>query len=112
LALRNEIRSTAPSCWRFPRWFGFVAAEGDLGDDQATFELFRAFLDELETTPLPNPLKMVALEALLDRSAFSEGLPLPELADLGHQIVRRSPELSADLSEEHRAPLNDANLPS
>ncbi|MDP1915396.1 MAG: DEAD/DEAH box helicase family protein [Myxococcales bacterium] len=84
-------------------WFDFVEAEGDLETEQAaSLRSHGAFLRDLETTELTKCFKMVTLEALLEANALRDGLPLSELALRSHVILRRSPELFADVPEELR----------
>jgi len=44
--------------------------------------------------------KMITLEVLLERGSLLSGMPLRELADRSHALLRRSPELFADVTEE------------
>ncbi len=82
-------------------WFDFVDAEGDLESEQAaSLRSHGPFLRDLETTELSTCFKMVTLEALLEANALRDGLELAELALRSHALLRRSPDLFADVPEE------------
>ncbi len=84
-------------------WFDFVQSEGDLETEQAaSLQSHGSFLRDLETTELTKCFKMVTLEALIEANALRDGLLLTELALRSHVILRRSPELFADVPEELR----------
>jgi superfamily II DNA or RNA helicase len=88
---------------RHGSWFGFVRTEGDLGDNEiAAIEEAGAFLGELETTEMTKCFKMVTLEALLEVDALRGGMPLLDLARRSHSILRRSPELFAEMADDER----------
>ncbi|MBM4362128.1 MAG: DEAD/DEAH box helicase family protein [Deltaproteobacteria bacterium] len=88
---------------RYGGWFEFVRAEGDLsGEHGAAFDSARAFLREVEVTEMTKCFKMVTLEALLEADALLRGLDLPDLARRCHAIIRRSPELFAEVSDDAR----------
>jgi superfamily II DNA or RNA helicase/diadenosine tetraphosphate (Ap4A) HIT family hydrolase len=96
---------------RYGSWFGFVQSEGDLtGDEAGVVASAAAFLREIETTEMTRSFKMVTLQALLDAEALRTGLPLRDLAVRTHALLRRSPELFADVPEELRRPELDARL--
>jgi SOS-response transcriptional repressor LexA len=100
--------SLAPLRSRHGSWFEFVRAEGDLPADQAAaFDTHAGFLRELETTEMTKSFKMITLEALLESSALTTGMPLRELALRARAILRRSSELLADVADEHRAETPD-----
>jgi superfamily II DNA or RNA helicase/diadenosine tetraphosphate (Ap4A) HIT family hydrolase len=81
-------------------WFSFVLAEGDLNqEDRRAFEAYRGWIEELETTAMTRSFKMVALEALLEADAMSEGLSLEQVASRSFAIVKRSPELWRDVED-------------
>lgn len=86
-------------------WLGFVRAEGDLTPDQAlVLDTVGAFLAELEVTELSKSYKLVTLEVLLDADALPGGMPIRALALDAWRRLRRSPELLADVPENHRPP--------
>lgn len=86
---------------RHGSWFDFVHAEGDLAaDERAVRDVAGAFLREVETTEMTRSFKMVMLEALLD--AGLAGAKLSEVAARSHAILRRAPELWADVAEASR----------
>jgi superfamily II DNA or RNA helicase/diadenosine tetraphosphate (Ap4A) HIT family hydrolase len=79
-------------------WFGFVQAEGDLGESEAaTLGDAGAWLREVQKTTMTKCFKMVVLEALLDADALFTGMDLGDLAARSHDILSRSPELFEDL---------------
>ena len=88
---------------RHGSWFGFLHSENDL-DEQAAAAAREAsaFLGELEVMDMPTCFPMIALEALLEKDALRSGLSLTELARHSHAILRRSPELFAEVPEEQR----------
>jgi superfamily II DNA or RNA helicase len=88
---------------RHASWFDFVDAEGGLvGREGAAFAASAPFLRDLEATSMTKCFKMVTLEALLEASALREGLPLRDLALRSHAILRRSPELFAEVADDVR----------
>ena len=97
---------------RHGSWFGFVRAEGDLTPPEGrALEVAGAFLRDLETTEMTKSFKAVTLEALLDDDALRDGLALEALARRSHAILRRSPELFNDISEEVRFDaIDDTNV--
>lgn len=91
-------------------WFQFVSAERDLSAaEESAYERARSFLSELETTEMTKSFKMITLEALLESDGLREGLSIRELALRCHAILRRSPELFADVAEEERFERLDAD---
>ncbi len=52
--------------------------------------------------------KMITLEALLEEQGLRTGASLESIARRSHAILRRSPELFADVAEDERAPELDA----
>jgi superfamily II DNA or RNA helicase/diadenosine tetraphosphate (Ap4A) HIT family hydrolase/SOS-response transcriptional repressor LexA len=95
---------------RHAGWFDFVNSEGDLEPAEKTvFGHHDAFLRELETTEMSKCFKMIALEALLEANALREGLTLRDLAVRSHAILRRSPELFAEVADEVRKAELDAS---
>ncbi len=84
-------------------WFDFVAAEGDLTSaEAASLEVLRPFLTELETTAMTRCFKPVLVEALIEAEALATGLDLEALAERARRILRRDPELQADVSGPER----------
>lgn len=114
LRLEREARPTAGELERLGylpsrlrqrhgSWFDFVSEEGDLAaDESATLEHAGAFLRELETTEMTKCFKMILLEALLESGGLRAGVSLRALALRSHRILRRSPELFADVAEDER----------
>ncbi|CAN5907966.1 hypothetical protein BH11MYX4_BH11MYX4_05070 [soil metagenome] len=95
---------------RHASWFDFVDSEGNLeGAARTAFATSAAFLRELETTEMTKCFKMITLEALLEANALREGMPLRDLALRSHALLRRSPDLFAEVADEVRlAELDDA----
>jgi superfamily II DNA or RNA helicase/diadenosine tetraphosphate (Ap4A) HIT family hydrolase len=90
-------------------WFDFVRAEGDLDDEEArVVEAAGGFLREVETTEMTKCFKMVTLEALIEADALLSGATLRDVARRSHELLRRSPELFADVAEKHQAAELDA----
>jgi superfamily II DNA or RNA helicase/diadenosine tetraphosphate (Ap4A) HIT family hydrolase/HKD family nuclease/SOS-response transcriptional repressor LexA len=88
---------------RHGSWLDFVNGEGDLAElEQAALRAAGTFLRDLETMEMSRALKMVTLEALLDVEALANSIDLLELARRAHAIIRRSPELWADVAESER----------
>jgi superfamily II DNA or RNA helicase/diadenosine tetraphosphate (Ap4A) HIT family hydrolase len=98
---------------RHGSWFGFVGAEKGLSpEEMRVVELASEFLRELEITEMTKSFKMITLEVLLEADALISGMSVPELAARSHAILRRSPELLADVPEEHRhAHMESGNAP-
>jgi hypothetical protein len=95
---------------RHGSWLEFVRGEGHLTESEArAVELAGPFLRDLESTEMTKCFKMVALQALLDEDALTSGLPLDALARRSHAILRRSPELFADLPGDVRLTTLDAD---
>ncbi len=89
---------------RHGSWFDFVRAEGDLDRDEvAVVDAASGFLGDVETMDMKACLKVVALAALIEADALLSGLPLRDLALRSHALLRRSPELFADVAENERA---------
>jgi hypothetical protein len=55
---------------------------------------------ELETTEMTTCFELVTLDALLEAEALLASMDLAELAARSHRILRRLPELYADVTEE------------
>lgn len=90
---------------RHGSWFDFVRGERGLtAEEERAFEIAGAFLRELETTEMTKCFKMVTLQVLLEEDRLVAGMPVAELAELSHALLRRSPELVADVPDELRAP--------
>lgn len=90
----------------FDGWFDFVAAEGDLDDDEAlALAQARDWLLAVEVHETMNKsYKMVALQAMLDADALATGMSVAENARRSYAIMRRSPELFADLQGTRELP--------
>jgi len=98
---------------RYGSWFDYVLAEGDLSAEETkAVEAMGAFLREIETTEMTRCFKMVTLEALLEEDALATGMTLRAVALRAYAILRRSPELFADVAEAERVealtPANEA----
>lgn len=88
---------------RHGSWVDFVRSEKDLAaDEERAVEAIGSFLRELETTPMTKCFKMVTLEAMLEAGALGTGMGLRDLALRSHAILRRSPELFADVADDMR----------
>ncbi len=88
---------------RHGSWFEFVRDERDLANDEAqVVAVARDFLREVETTEMTKCFKMVTLAALVEADALLSGLPIKDLALRSHALLRRSPELYADVPEDER----------
>ncbi|HWO23573.1 MAG TPA: DEAD/DEAH box helicase family protein [Kofleriaceae bacterium] len=86
---------------RHGSWLEFVRGEHGLTVEEArVLEQAGDFLREIEVTEMTKCFKMVTLEALLEQGALTAGMPLRELAIRAHAILRRSPELFADVTDE------------
>lgn len=93
---------------RHGSWFDFVHGErGLVGDEVKAFEIGGAFLREVETTEMTKCFKMITLQALIEEGRLVEGMPIVELAVHAHALLRRSPELIADVSDDLRQPPSD-----
>lgn len=89
---------------RHAGWFDFVDSEGDLeAAEKRALAVLAPFLRDLETTEMTKCFKMITLEALLEANALREGLPLRDLALRSHAILRRSPELFAEIADDVRS---------
>lgn len=88
---------------RHGSWFEFVRDERDLGDEESqVVTIARGFLRDVEITEMTTCFKIVTLAALVEADALLSGLPLREIALRCHALLRRSPELYADLAEDER----------
>ncbi|MHB8766085.1 MAG: helicase-related protein, partial [Deferrisomatales bacterium] len=87
-------------------WFEFVGAEGDLeGGEAAALAAAAPWLEAVERREtMTRSYKMVALEALLDADALGAGMTVAENARRSYEIMRRSPELFADLKGTRELP--------
>jgi len=95
--------------YRHGSWLDFVRAEGDLDNDEvAALDASSGFLRDVETMEMRACLKMVTLAALIEAEALLTGLPLCDLALRSHTLLRRSPELFADVAEDERHETIDA----
>lgn len=82
-------------------WLDFVRAERGLTASQGeVLDVAGAFLRELEITPMTKCFKMVTLEALIEADCLWDGMPVRELATRSHAILRRAPELFADVADD------------
>jgi superfamily II DNA or RNA helicase/diadenosine tetraphosphate (Ap4A) HIT family hydrolase/HKD family nuclease len=80
-------------------WFGFVANEGDLDEDEEkALEAGESWFQDLESTRLNKSFKMVVVQALLEADALGTGMPVCDLADRSHAILIRNPELFQDIT--------------
>jgi superfamily II DNA or RNA helicase/diadenosine tetraphosphate (Ap4A) HIT family hydrolase/SOS-response transcriptional repressor LexA len=94
---------------RHGSWFDFVRSENHLGAEQLrVLDIAGSFLREVETTEMTKCFKMVTLAVLIEEGALLAGLPLRDLALRSHALLRRSPELHADIAEDERAAPTDA----
>ncbi|APR76547.1 ATP-dependent RNA helicase YejH [Minicystis rosea] len=95
---------------RYGGWFDFVRAENDLSPEQArVIDDASAFLRAIEITEMTKCFKMVTLAVVVESGGLLAGIPLRELALRSHAILRRSPELFADVAEDERALEIDAS---
>ena len=83
---------------QYGSWWEFVAEQGDLAPGESRcVEAQRAFFREAETTAMTKSFKMVLLEALLEIDGFQYPPTVDALAAASLDILRRRPDLSADL---------------
>lgn len=88
---------------RYAGWFDFVRAEGDLNEEESrALDSARAFLNQLETFDLRQPLPLVAVQAVVETGSLS-AMSLLDNARRSQRIVQRSSELIAELPEDHRS---------
>ena len=82
-------------------WFEFVRSEGDLSvEEEGVLDEAGAWLEAVEIREaMTRSFKMVALEALLNADALQTGMTVRENATRSYEILRRSPELRADLAK-------------
>ena len=93
---------------RYGSWFDFVRGAGGLSEAEVpAFEAAGAFLRELEITEMTKCFKMITLEVLLEHDRLVGGMPIGELAERAHAVLRRSPELLADVPDDLREPAVD-----
>ena len=102
-------RPTASEAWHagydpksvrnaFGSWMGFVAADGDLNEQQSdAFDAHREFLDALEVTPMTKSYKMLVLLSMLSQERFPGSIPIDKLARGVEHFARRSGLLAEDL---------------
>jgi hypothetical protein len=75
-------------------WFRFVAAERDLSEDEArALAALEDWLDELESSSLPDPSGLLVLDVLLNADALFTGLAQDDLTRRCQESLARSPEL-------------------
>lgn len=85
---------------RYGTWHEFVAAQGDLTDEeQAVLDAHRAWFRDLLMTQMQKSYKMVALEVLLAEEALTTGLDVRAMAARAHARLCRDPVLRADLRD-------------
>ena len=85
-------------------WLGFVAAQGDLDQQQRrAFENNQAFYEHLETTPMTKSFKMVTLLGMIAAERYPGSIGIDEL---GHAVGRLASRLSA-VAEEFGDSLTD-----
>jgi superfamily II DNA or RNA helicase/HKD family nuclease len=83
----------------FGTWFEFVAAMGDLADEEVSVAaVHRDFLREVETTQMTKSFKMVLLEAFQELDGWSTPPALAALAESSWQVLQRRRPLLTDLS--------------
>jgi hypothetical protein len=88
---------------RHGSWLDFVRGEqGVTAGEERVFETAGGFLRDLETTEMTKCFKMVTLEGLLEAGQLVTGMAVDELAVKAHALLRRSPELFADVPDELR----------
>ena len=87
-------------------WFGWVSSEDDLDkDERSAFLRERAFLNDLELRErMSKSFKMVTLEAMLEANAMRASIPIRDVALRCWQILRRDPDLLADVPKEEWLP--------
>lgn len=89
---------------RHGSWFDFVRGEKGLTEDEGrALDAAGSFVRELETTEMTKSFKMITLEVLLERDGLLKGMDVEELAVRAHAVLRRSPELLAEVPEELRS---------
>ncbi len=99
-ALEAHHDGYAPRATRtaYGSWLGFVASMGDLTVDQsAAHEHGRAFLTQLEATPMTKSFKMLVLLAMLNEDAFPGEISLDRLCEAVARLARRSAQLRQDV---------------
>lgn len=80
-------------------WLAFVDHMGDLeGPRRIAWDQLRAFLDELETTPMTRSYKMLVVQAMLWLDAIPGRVGLDELTAAVQRIAGRSAMLRRDFS--------------
>ncbi len=86
---------------RFGDWFAFVDDQHDLSDDERrVWQAHRAWFSDLLTTPMSRAYKMLALEALLERDRFFDGMDVAENAIAAAELARRSLLFYRELRED------------
>ena len=99
-ALEAHHDGYAPRAARatYGSWLGFVASMGDLTTEQTgALEHARAFLTQLEATPMTKSFKMLVLLAMLNENALPGGILIDRLCDAVARLVRRSAQLRQDV---------------
>ena len=86
-------------------WLGFVGSRGGLDAGQAeALERHRAFLDELEDTPMTKSYKMLVLLGMLNEDAFPGEITIDTLAESVAALASRNHRLVADLGPKAATP--------
>lgn len=86
-------------------WLGFVGSRGGLDAGQSeAFERHRAFLDELEDTPMTKSYKMLVLLGMLNEDAFPGEITIDTLAESVAALASRNHRLVADLGPKAATP--------
>lgn len=83
---------------QYGSWWAFVDECGDLDStEQACLAAHGDFFREVETTAMTKSFKMVLLEALLEIDGFQDPPTVDALATASLDVLRRRPDLAADL---------------
>lgn len=110
LAHRGYLPGTLRA--RYDSWFSFVAAEGDLDEQERTaLKAHGDWLEWVESTNLNKSLKMVALRTLLDGGALLSGQDLIAHATkarasmLAHPVLRDDLQANQEISDHGHEPI-------
>ncbi|MGE0708799.1 MAG: DEAD/DEAH box helicase family protein [Planctomycetota bacterium] len=96
---------------RYPTWFDFVAAQGDLSDDeQRVLARHDDWLRDLLTTPMSRSYKMITLRALLDLGGLRSRASVARIAAVAYDRLRADPVLQLELEEHERAGADPAKF--
>ncbi len=86
-------------------WLGFAKSRGGLDPAQSeALERHRAFLDELEDTPMTKSYKMLVLLAMLNEDAFPGEITIDALAEATRALASRNHRLIDDLGPNAATP--------